>query len=94
MSLSEVGGPSHGGSARPRPARGDGEVAVEVGEGGGIGWGLLEGARGHRHRHRVLLQQVGVKGHPAEEGVALEMVEVAQAAQGVVAQQLGMEGGQ
>lgn len=94
MSLSDAGGPGRGGSAGPGPARGGCEVAVEVGEGGRVRRGLLGGARGHCHRHRVLLQQIGVKGHPTEEGVALEVVEVAQAAQGVVAQQLGMEGGQ
>lgn len=89
------GGPGCSSSARPGPARGGGsEVAVEVGEGGGIGWGLLRGTGDHGHGHRVLLQQVSVEGHPAEEGVALEVVEVAQAVQGVVAQQLGTETGQ
>lgn len=94
MSLSDAEGRSRGGSARPGPVRRGGEVAVKIGESGGVGWGLLGGSRGHCHHHRVLLQQVSVEGHPAEEGVALEVVEVAQAVQGIVAQQLRTERGQ
>lgn len=91
MSLSDAGSPGHSGSARPGPARGGGKVTVEVSEGGGVGRGLLGGAWGHCHRHWVLLQQLSVEGHPAEEGVTLEVMEVPQTAQGVVAQQLGTD---
>lgn len=80
------GGSSSGGSAGPWPVRGGGsEVAVEVIKGGGIGQGLLGGAWGHGNGHRVLLQQLGVEGQPTEKRVVLEVVEVAQAAKGVVA---------